>query len=136
MNKQSDGDGIKVVITKDERRINHWIKGEATGGYKFTAKMFDEGSVYGIDKGRVSKLDIRQDNKILVNYDRGWDVKPKTPEVKQIYKRVMSALNALDKVAEVDKPKDLLGKIEDNKQKVNHDAPVKTEKPTRGDEIC
>ena len=136
MSKQSDSKRIRVVITNDERKIDFWLKGTATGGYRFCAKIFDEGSIHGIDNGRVSKLEIRNDGKILVNYDRGWDVKPNTPEVEAVYKRIMAKLNALDKVFEADKPKDLLGKIEDNKQKVNRKTPAKTEKPTRGDEIC
>jgi len=38
--------------------------------------VYDEGSEYGIDGGRVSKLEIRQDGKTVVNYDRGWDIEP------------------------------------------------------------
>jgi hypothetical protein len=134
MSKQTDG-GIKAVITKDERLISNYVKGEAAGGITFTAKIFDVGSVYGIDNGRVSKLDIRQGGKIIVNYDRGWDVKPKTPEIKAVYKSVMATLNALDKVTEVDKPKDFLAKIEGNKQKVGQSSPAKSEK-AKGEELC
>ena len=99
--------------------------------------MFDNGSEYGIAKGSVSKLEIRSElfNRALVNYDRGWDLKPQTPAVRAVYKRIMAALNALDKVHDVENPKDLLAKIEENKQKVNHDASTKTEK-ARGEELC
>jgi hypothetical protein len=140
MSKQP-GDNSKVVITKDDRRINNWVigevQGEPIGKISFEAKVFDEGSMYGINKGRVSKLDIRQDRKILVNYDRGWDVKPQTPEVKAVYKKIMAAMNALDKVFELDadKPKDLLGKIEANKQKAAANPPSKQEK-SKGEELC
>jgi len=134
MSKKTDG-GVKAVITKDERLINNYVKGEAAGGITFTAKIYDEGSVHGIDNGRVSKLDIRQGGKIVVNYDRGWDVKPKTPEIKTVYKGIMAALNALGKEADIGKPKDLLAKIEDNKQKVNQSAPAKHDK-AKGEELC
>jgi len=47
--------------------------------YHWWAKVYDEGSEYGIDGGRVSKLMIKQDNRIVVNYDRGWDIEPQEP---------------------------------------------------------
>jgi hypothetical protein len=115
-------DDTKVAITKDARRVTGYVHGEATGGITFSAKVFDEGSYYGIDKGRVSKLVIRKDGKIIVNYERGWDVKPQTPEINAAYERVMSALNALGKEAEIGNPKDLLAKIGENRRKVNHDS--------------
>jgi hypothetical protein len=98
--------------------------------------MFDKGSDYGIDKGRVSKLEIRVNGKIAANYDRGWDVRPQTPEVKAVYKHIMAALNALDKVADIDKPKDLLGKIEENKQKVSHSDTSENHEKAKGEELC
>ena len=45
--------------------------------FRYWAKVYDEGSEYGIDGGRVSKLMIKQNDKIVCNYDRGWDVEPK-----------------------------------------------------------
>ena len=42
----------------------------------YCAKVYDEGSEYGINEGRISKLEVRQDNKLLLNYDRGWDIEP------------------------------------------------------------
>lgn len=44
--------------------------------YHYWAKVYDEGSEYGIEGGRVSKLMIKEGDKIVVNYDRGWDIKP------------------------------------------------------------
>ena len=44
--------------------------------FHYWAKVYDEGSEYGIDGGRVSKLMIKQNDKIVCNYDRGWDVEP------------------------------------------------------------
>jgi len=47
-------------------------------GYFWSAKVFDTGSEYGIDNGRISKLQIckgdRWDhNTNIYNYDRGLD---------------------------------------------------------------
>lgn len=46
---------------------------------RYRVKHFDEPSQYGIDDGRISKLEIRKDDssgRILANYDRGWDIQP------------------------------------------------------------
>lgn len=52
-----------------------WEKGEVDG-YKYWAKVYEEGSIYGIDEGRISKLEVRKDGKTVTNYDRGWDILP------------------------------------------------------------
>ena len=45
-------------------------------GYRYWVKQFGEGSQYGIDGGRISKLMIKRDGEIVCNYDRGWDIEP------------------------------------------------------------
>ena len=45
-------------------------------GYRYWVKHFEEGSQFGIDGGRISKLMIKRDGEIVCNYDRGWDVQP------------------------------------------------------------
>lgn len=45
-------------------------------GYRYWVKQFDEGSQYGIDGGRISKLMIKRNGEIVCNYDRCWDIKP------------------------------------------------------------
>lgn len=44
--------------------------------YKYWVKNFDRPSQYGIEGGRISKLEIRRDGIVVANYDRGWDVEP------------------------------------------------------------
>ncbi len=56
-----------------------WQKGtiELNGvAYLYEAKVFDNGSDFGINKGRISKLNIRVGAEWLLNYDRGWDIRP------------------------------------------------------------
>ena len=48
----------------------------------YWAKVYDTGSEYGIDGGRISKLRIDIDKLPVVNYDRGWDIEPETKEAK------------------------------------------------------
>lgn len=75
-----------------------WIIGEM-GNYTFCAKHFDEPSEFGINNGRTSKLSIQDKNtkKYIVNYDRGWDIKPKTKENKTILKNLVDYLENLPK---------------------------------------
>lgn len=61
-------------------------------GYKFTIKYFGEGSDFGIDGGRISKLHVMKNNKTFAAYDRGWDMKP-TKEISQIYKQILKEYN-------------------------------------------
>ena len=42
----------------------------------YWVKDYDEGSDYGINGGRISKLSIKIDGEWVVNYDRGWDIEP------------------------------------------------------------
>ena len=42
----------------------------------YWVKAFEEGSEWGINGGQISKLSIKLDGKWVVNYDRGWDIKP------------------------------------------------------------
>ena len=56
-----------------------WSKGtvEINGTpVTWSVKHFDECSEYGIDGGRISKMTIKIGTKDIVNYDRGWDIKP------------------------------------------------------------
>jgi len=46
----------------------------------YWAKIFDEGSVYGIKEGRISKLMLKQKGEIVYNYDRGLEIPPQTIE--------------------------------------------------------
>ena len=90
-----------VTITRDNRKEDYWIHG-TVGDFKFEAKMFDEGSVYGIDHGRVSKLwmvrALPNNGREIVSYERGWDVRPKSPEAKAAFSELMGKLKNLPKV--------------------------------------
>lgn len=52
-----------------------WYEG-CMDGYHYQAKVYDEGSIYGINEGRISKLWMSRDGKTVVSYDRGWDIRP------------------------------------------------------------
>lgn len=72
---------------------NGWHEGtigipQKEGSYKvahYWVKAYDEGSAYGINEGKISKLQITIDGETVVSYDRGWDLKPaEDDEVAQI----------------------------------------------------
>lgn len=67
---------IKMKKAKDLYPNSNWVAGtfENRGRkYRFEAKIFPEGSMYGINYGNVSKLWVATDDKkrVLVTYDRG-----------------------------------------------------------------
>jgi hypothetical protein len=74
---------------------SYWTSGKITTmpGYTFTAKVYDEPSSHGIEGGKISKLQIKKDGKQVVNYDRGWDERPKTPEQKEALHRIRNGLD-------------------------------------------
>ena len=56
-----------------------WKEGAIRVGnsiFKFWVKHYDEGSQYGIDEGRISKVTLKRNGETACNYDRGWDVLP------------------------------------------------------------
>ena len=68
----------------------------ATGNkYKYWVKHFEEGSEYGINGGRISKLTIRKlnESRDLYNYDRGLDIDCANDEVRAVYEIVLSKYN-------------------------------------------
>ena len=73
-------------MTKKEREEYKRLFKEGTigvpqgdGKYKiahYWAKVYDEGSKYGINEGRISKLTIKIEGVTTLCYDRGWDIEP------------------------------------------------------------
>jgi hypothetical protein len=80
---------------------SNWVQGIVNNGdYYFSAKLFDEDSTYGIDNGRVSKLNISFGNtwdgfdNCFVNYDRGWDIVPEGELQTEVFLAVLDYLEA------------------------------------------
>lgn len=63
--------------------------------YQFQAKVYDIGSKFGINNGRVSKLSLREDGVEIFSYDRGWDKKPSDDEHWVILWELMNRLEEL-----------------------------------------
>ena len=48
--------------------------------YWYEMKQFDEGSEYGINHGRISKLTMKRYGTVVCCYDRGWVLQPTDPD--------------------------------------------------------
>ena len=44
--------------------------------FHYWMKQYEEGSQFGIDGGRISKLMLKRNGEIVYNYDRGLNVAP------------------------------------------------------------
>ena len=85
------GDLTKLnEVAKVDGVDDNWVWG-AIDGYTFEAKVFANGSMFGINKGRISKLCVRKGDDEVVAYDRGWATKP-SGEVTETYNKILKAL--------------------------------------------
>ncbi len=81
-----------------QARPDGWYAGTA-GDYIFQAKVYDTGSQYGINGGRVSKLEVWTQaggiSRANIRYDRGWDKKPTGDAEWALLWDLLEALEAL-----------------------------------------
>lgn len=62
-------------------------------GFSVEIKHFAEGSEFGINEGRISKLWIGKNGQCYACYDRGWDKKPTDPEAIKVYEEIIKKYN-------------------------------------------
>ena len=60
---------------------------------RYEVKHFEEGSEFGIDGGRISKLEIRIKGEVTCRDDRGWDIEPEDEATVQAYSILMHEYN-------------------------------------------
>jgi hypothetical protein len=73
-----------------------WKQGSIKVGsstISYWVKSFEEGSQFGIDKGRISKLMLKRDGRVIANYDRGWDIMPIDSEAEAALADLMKKFN-------------------------------------------
>lgn len=79
---------VKVYYSTSDKCV--WVEGNAVvqsedykyfTGYSFSAKVFDGPSTSSINKGRISKLYVRDisANTEVIGYDREWYCEPQCP---------------------------------------------------------
>lgn len=59
----------------------------------YSMKVFEEPSEYGINHGRISKLTLKNNNKVIANYDRGWDIMPTGKLANEALEMILDARN-------------------------------------------
>ena len=69
-----------------------WTEG-TMDGYEYWVKHYEEGSCYGIDEGRISKLSIRKNGVELYGYDRGLDHDELDAGGKAVYAKLLKMFN-------------------------------------------
>ena len=72
----------KIVV---KRVSGDWVLG-TVDDMEFEAKVYDEGSKFGIDAGRVSKLAVYRTKARgeIIAYERGWDRYPRSPKHEEV----------------------------------------------------
>lgn len=83
---------IKISRCGSQHQFGTWVEG-SYNGYKFEALVFTERSSYGIDDGKVSKLEIKRAGETVAYYDCGWDVKPKS---ERVLNKIVAALESFE----------------------------------------
>lgn len=66
-----------------------WQKGHIGNEYAWSGKIYEEPSKFGINNGKISKLTVNKNGKVVVNYDRGWDIKPKNKQDKEAVNEIL-----------------------------------------------
>ena len=86
--------GSGIAIEGGKLPSNLWIKGEilTMPGYSFYAKTYNEPSKFGIDGGKISKLDVYKDEQLVLRFDRGWDQAPRNAEHVEAVQRIRNGL--------------------------------------------
>lgn len=79
----------------------YWIEG-CIDGFSFQAKVYATGSKFGIESGPVSKLAVwdhsngRFSAGVIIDYDRGWCVKPETDEQNELLSALLRFLETIN----------------------------------------
>lgn len=105
---QDDSASLRKVLSGVGSEVDrpgiYWITGETSDGEATVSlKVFSKPSIHGINGGRISQLSIRSvpGLKTLVNYDRGWDVRP-MGAMQALVKRIVASVRGWVDPADVD----------------------------------
>ena len=82
----------KVTILAGDPVRDFWLTGAVNRYPEFTfhAKVFDVGSVFGIGQGRISKLQVRRGDRVVMNYERGWDQPPANWRDRKVLREILA----------------------------------------------
>jgi hypothetical protein len=83
----------RVTILAGDPARDFWLEGSVNRypEYTFQAKVYDVGSVHGIEQGRISKLQVRRGDRVVMNYERGWDQEPASRRARKVLEEILAA---------------------------------------------
>ena len=88
---------IDIVLDVKPTGRDHWTRVFATIdgiGFKAEIKHYDEPSQFGINGGKISKMNIsRGANRCVAAYDRGWCKKPNGRRNVAFYQALIERFN-------------------------------------------
>lgn len=76
-----------------KEKIVMWHEGQIfinNKTYKFRVKSYENPSAFGIENGKISKLEVIMNNVACVRYDRGYIQKPVTRDEIAIFNMLLS----------------------------------------------
>lgn len=90
---------MHVEIINGTSEKDFGIQGTITSmeGYRFTAKVNDLPSQFGVDGGKITKLQINHGDRIAAQFDRGWDVKPQTAQDREALQKIRTVFDPPDR---------------------------------------
>ena len=82
----------KVTIVAGDPVRDFWLEGAVNRypGYTFRAKVYDAGSVHGIEQGRISKLQVWRGDREVMSYERGWDQQPTSRRDRKVLREILA----------------------------------------------
>jgi hypothetical protein len=82
----------KVTILAADPVGDFWLEGTVNRypDYTFRAKVYDAGSVFGIGAGRISKLQVQCGDRVVMNYERGWDQQPASRRERKVLQEILA----------------------------------------------
>jgi hypothetical protein len=63
------------------------------GEYRYCMKRYETGSMYGVNEGRISKLEIRKGSTVLYRFERGLDFDRLDEGGRALYERLLAEYN-------------------------------------------
>ena len=81
-----------VTILAGDPVGDFWLEGSVNRypDYTFRAKVYDAGSVFRIEQGRISKLQVRCGDRVVMNYERGWDQHPASRRDRNVLQEILA----------------------------------------------
>ncbi len=97
--KYYDESLILILFGNPEKSF--WLRGFLIDfqGYEFEAKVYDLGSEFGIEEGRISKLAVfNASGETVIHYDRGWNIMPGSSTEQEVLDTLVKAFRSLEEL--------------------------------------